>query len=155
MIEAVVMLPVLLALLFGVTWLSTRHAAELQAAARARVCAWRIASSGCSTIPPECADQKIGNRASGNGTELSEARDRFESGNPLSGALLGMPVLHDAFAAVLPDDVEVDVASRLENPAVGGQAITIGSHLAVPCNEVPHTTNVLQDVLHAVTPTIF
>lgn len=154
MVEAVVMLPALLALLFGVTWLSRRHATELDTAARARACAWRIASSGCNAIPPECAEQKRGNR-SGSGPDLSQARDTFESGNPLADALLGMPVLRDAFAIVLPDEVQMDVAIQLNSQTPGGQVIPIASHLTVPCNEVPHTTSILDEVLRVVKPSIF
>lgn len=154
MLEAVVMLPALLALLFGITRLSSRHAAELQASARARVCAWQIAFNGCSAVPPECREPKRGNRTKGNGAELSPARDTFESGNPLADALLGMPVLHEAFAALLPNDVEVEVAVQLKSPTSEGQVTSIGSHLAVPCNEVPHTAGILEEVLHAVKPSI-
>lgn len=145
------MLPVLIALLLGVTWVSRRHARELEVSARARLCAFRIATSGCESIPPECVQKRGAGRNGAGSAALDDARDRLESNNSLAGPLLSIPILGDALAAALPDEVDAMARQTVgPGPASSGEARLIEAHVTAPCNEVPSSRGLVKEVLGAV-----
>jgi hypothetical protein len=148
LVEAVVLVAVLLVLLLGARALVLRHVAEVRAASEARTCAWMLASAGCpERVPLECTGAII-RRLPGtpwNGPPRGGA-------DWLSGAVLEIPLVHEALAGILPSRVSALYEADLDvSSATKKGVLRLSGQATVPCNARPTTEAILKRVLDAAT----
>jgi hypothetical protein len=142
MIEAVIALPVMIALCAGALFLRDRYLARQHALLEARRCAWAHALSGCGTPPDGCAANAMD--ASGDDDDavaiMSAARAR---GAAKIDVFDDVPVLGDAISRLFGTQTGASAERTVKLPGSGGAQIVERAEVVVLCNERP------QDVLAA------
>jgi hypothetical protein len=135
MVEAVIALPVLVALLVALSFLHGLLAARQRALASARHCGFAHALGGCGDVPAACQAPPAGGAAPEPGAETDVAAIARDAGGD-SGVFDDLPLLGEALAAVLGDTIEAR-ASVATRERTGGVERRVEGALLLVCNERP------------------
>lgn len=133
-IEALMILLVFILVWIGVSYVGQLHHAKIVSKADARTCAWKIAQSGCRSIPPECeSTEGGGSLGNGKSQSLEEAGEEATFGSKVAEALRDvlMNQVRGLFAKRAEASKSIEVAKP---PIVGDGMVEVGSYFSLPCN---------------------
>jgi len=134
-VEAVIMLPVFILILFGVLFAARMAETRQAALMAARACAWRYADAGCR--PVEGCEQVI--VASADTGIDNDIRQRVEAESFLD-TMTEIPLLGPAVEGIFGSAAVADAGRTVERPTVlGGGAIEIRGSYYLMCNERERT----------------
>jgi hypothetical protein len=131
-VEAVVVIPTLLVVLFAIRFVAQRHRIANEALAAARECAFRFATEGCTRVPPGC-ERVLGRPA--------DERHVGSAPVPELGSVLRVPLVSDL--PVLKQAIDALLGSRVTARGTGsvvdatfapGTGLAVGGRVFLPCN---------------------
>jgi hypothetical protein len=135
MVEAVIALPVLIALLVALSSLHGSLAARQRALGSARHCGFAHALGGCGEVPAVCQAPPMPGAAPAPDPRSDVAAIARDAG--ASSSVFGdVPLLGDALAALLGDTIEARGSAATRQRADGVEHRVEGALLLV-CNERP------------------
>jgi hypothetical protein len=157
----VVLLPVLVLLLLGVSLVAERIAVQQEALARARDCAHRHSRSGCSELPPGCGAY-VATRGATPSRAFEEGAAPMQAAfAALPGALEALstlPFVGEAVELVLGEQAVGSVELRVAPTALyeAEERVVVGrGHITLPCNEKPTSAGLGDAVWDAITGELF
>lgn len=136
MIEAVIALPVMIALCAGALFLRDRYLARQHALLEARHCAWAHALSGCGAAPDGCAASatEANTDDADAAAIMSAARAR---GDSKIDVFEEIPVLGDAISRLFGTQTGASAERTVRLPGSGGAQLVERAEVVVLCNERP------------------
>ena len=145
MIEALIALPVLLVLLFGLSLMREWHGARQGALAEARRCALMHAASGCGReAPAGCEDVVAAGPPVGDDTHskvLVQATRTAYAGSKFP-LLENVPALGDALSSLFGTTTRAEAQRTVKRPGPAAEALVVTGGMVLLCNERP--TKVLE-----------
>ena len=143
MVEAVILLPVLAVILFGILFVQARASATQSARSKARRCAWQYAASGCSEIPDDCSGEEHKERektspsAGSTGDDSAPDPDApVEAVAAETGGLTDLPLIGDAINGLFGTATSFTVSREVERAGFTGAA---SGRVYLLCNARPTT----------------
>jgi hypothetical protein len=147
MVEAVILLPVLAVILFGVLFVQARGTTTQRARATARRCAWQHAVGGCGAIPEGCgaATHEAAEATPGAGGESAPDADApIEAVSAEAHTVLDFPILGDAIDGLFGAATRFTVSQDVERGGFSGKA---AGRVYLVCNATPATPwTIVKDV---------
>jgi hypothetical protein len=137
MIEAVVVLPVLLLLLFCVGFTRERYLGRQRAALSARACAWAHAIAGCGATPPACTTAVEAAPADDPDSLAIIDGARAAASARAIDVFDGIPVLGDAVRGLFGTYTGARALSATPLPWDRARQVVDRSELVLLCNERP------------------
>ena len=155
MIEALIALPVLFALLVGVSLMRELHAARQAALAEARRCALVYAASGCGDETPEGCENVVGA-----GPDLGEVRATTDLLDQTRAAYAGskwellekVPVLSDALSDLFGTTTHAHAKRSVPGLGLDREPLVVSGGMTLLCNA--RATNVMKLAEEAVCSTV-
>lgn len=146
-VEAVVVIPVFIALFIGVAYVS--RVAELAQGAEmtARSCAWLYSAQNCREVPPGCEGYlRAGTTVSTSGNKVDDAlhggKNSLPQGTSAQNFVSGVvgslleSAIQDAFGRAL----DASVPATTDQPELfGGKTVTVTGNYHLACNLAPTT----------------
>lgn len=145
MVEAVILLPVLAVILFGILFVQARASATELARSKARRCAWQHAVSGCDEIPEDCGDTDTKHRAPKRTTPAADATDGGPAQDPDAAvdavkaetqSLTDLPLIGEAISGLFGTATVFRVSREVERAGFTGKA---SGRVYLICNAKPTT----------------
>lgn len=131
-LESILVLPILLILLSGILFVTRTAFAHLELRAQVRACAWQLSLSGCKELPASCTSSLF-ERDSAH-PELSST-SLLQASQPSSTSSFLSSQFQRAWQELFSHRVTSQAKQSSHRPKLlGGQTITIESHLTLPCS---------------------
>ncbi len=136
-VEAVIMLPFFILILFGVLFAARMAETRQALLVKARHCAWQHSNAGCPGRAPEGCDGVVGSPVdSGMDNDIWQ---RAEASSPIDEAS-DIPLVGAAVEAIFGSALLADAGGEVERPPVlGGRAVEVHGRYYLMCNEQPRT----------------
>lgn len=134
-IEAILMMSVFLIVWAGVAFMGHLQGTTMDTRAEARSCAWRIATSGCESIPPDCAEAATAPSAVG-----EEKLQKLEGTAPQGGSSTDRKVADatdSAIFGVMFRRVSSSASGTARRAPLLGSDVEVTSKFGLPCNTRP------------------
>jgi hypothetical protein len=144
-VEAVIALPVLILLLFGVMYVSRAITARHQADDLARSCAWRYSANGCDSVPDGCSgivsrgtrDDSAAEDLKASWGDAIDMASKFESGGGGFKGLIAQvvgSVFGDTVMKALMKDAKSAVKYAVSREGPAGTTEELLARYQLPCN---------------------
>lgn len=143
MVEAVILLPVLAVILFGILFVQEHASATQSARGKARRCAWQHAVGGCGEIPEGCGDTD--HQETQRTTPPADAMDAASAQDPDAAVeavaaetsmLVDVPLIGDAIDGLFGTATSFTVSRDVERAGLAGNA---SGRVYLLCNARPTT----------------
>lgn len=134
-IEAILMMGVFSIVWAGVVFMGHLHGTTMDTRTEARGCAWRIATRGCESVPPDCAQSATA--PSGVGEEKLQ---KLGGTAPRSGSSTDDKVAEatdSAIGGVMFRRVSSSAYGTARRPPLLGNDVDVTSKFGLPCNTRP------------------
>lgn len=143
MVEAVILLPVLAVILFGILFVQERASATQSARGKARRCAWQHAVGGCGEVPAGCGEAEHGQAQrttpSADTTDTASVQDpdaAVEAVAAETRTLVKVPLIGDAIDGLFGTATSFSVSRDVERAGLAGKA---SGRVYLLCNARPTT----------------
>ena len=135
MVEAAIVLPVLIVILIGATYLRELYLARAAVRLAARSCAWAYALEGCTGGDPAACDTRLESAHAGELPQIAAATQRRMSnaGDPFRD----VPIVRDALAGLFGEATHAQSSASVPFPLDDQRVGVARADNVVVCNSIP------------------